>query len=495
MQSFFNHLFFPIADFRSHFPEPASAGIYLFIFIFWSTLLGALIFKRAATYLWTKIDTRIKAHVRGKSLDEIEKGAKLVLKNRKFFLKFFPFLETVTGFSISFASESDPRKSSTLPNVQRKNKGLVTFYAILALHAIPSIIKTIFIFLASILRTPIWAYCFLGFIWIYGLEPHPTLLQPTFQSLNGYVHGSVHAVSNGVTMAILSLAVAVIAFIFDNFSNPKRLGRKEFKKAKAKQAIQQLSELSLLASELEISLREANMFVDQISKQLVEETIEEISGGDLSIDGYETSMNPHRAIPSGLPIPTNNRFRERAEQRKEKFAQVWCSAFELLHRYPTHQQPVNYPELTKKFSFEDHRVTNWALYTQLFSVCPKHSQKFLLILSRPDHHRLIINKFRSYSAEKLDLANKIMHNFAKGKNLKAPRKGYDSVDEVRIFIQEKIDSNFKSDSKESGLTTLMQACNQSVVRWYDDLGEYYWNSFEIIVETENFRRSFATLTE
>lgn len=45
MQSFFNQLFFPIADFRSHFPEPASAGIYLFIFIFGSTLLGAAIFK------------------------------------------------------------------------------------------------------------------------------------------------------------------------------------------------------------------------------------------------------------------------------------------------------------------------------------------------------------------------------------------------------------------------------------------------------------------
>ena len=98
MQSFFNHLFFPIAVFRSHFPEPASAGICLFIFVFGSTLLGAVIFKWAATYLWTKIDTRIEAHVRGKSLEEIEKGAKLVLKNRKFFLRFFPFLETVTGF-------------------------------------------------------------------------------------------------------------------------------------------------------------------------------------------------------------------------------------------------------------------------------------------------------------------------------------------------------------------------------------------------------------
>lgn len=74
MQSFFNHLFFPIADFRSHFPEPASAGIYLFIFIFWSTLLGALIFKRAATYLWTKIDTRIKAHVRGNHSTKLKRA-------------------------------------------------------------------------------------------------------------------------------------------------------------------------------------------------------------------------------------------------------------------------------------------------------------------------------------------------------------------------------------------------------------------------------------
>ncbi len=497
MQSFFNQLFFPIADFRSHFPEPASAGIYLFIFIFGSTLLGAAIFKWAATYLWTKIDTRIKAHVRGKSLEEIEKGAKLVLKNRKFFLRFFPFLETVTGFSISLASESDPRKSSTLPNVQRKNKGRVTFYVTLALHAIPSIIKTIFVFLASILRTPIWAYCFLGFIWIYGLEPHPTLLQPTFQSLNGYVHGSVHAVSNGVTMAILSLAVAVIAFIFDNFSNPKRLGRREFKKAKWKKAIQQLYELSLLASKLEKHLREANIVVNQISSQLVADTIAEISNETLFVNGYEISKNPQPTMRWSYRIPTSGTRGRRAEQRKDKFAEAWLNTLKILPHFAEESTFNDSFSTNKKSLLEGCNVVDWVLCNQLLSVCPKHSRRFLRIVSHPDYHFQVIDRFSSYQAEKLDLANEILHNFAMRARLHSTTcvpEQFESIEEVRDYLQKQTNGFKQSESNEIGLGTLIEACNQSVKKWYDDLGEYYWDSFEIITETENFRRSFATLS-
>lgn len=496
MQSFFNHLFFPLAVFRSHFPEPASAGIYLSIFVLGSTLLVAVIFKWAAIDLWSKIDSRIEAHVKGKSLDEIEKGAKLVLKNRKFFRKFFPFLERLTGFPSSFTSESDPKKSSTLPKFKKKNKGLVTFYVTLVLHTIPSIIKTIFILLASILRTPIWAYCFLGFIWIYGLEPHPTLLQPTFQSLNEYVHGSVHAISNGATMAILSLAVAVIAFIFDNFSNPKRLGRKEFEKAKWKTVIQQLSELSLLASNLEKHLREANIAVNQISSQLVAETIAEVSNGNLSITGYEISINPQRSMQWGYGIVFGDSLGRQAGEKKKKFAETWLNALEILRSFSDESTLKDSNDTNRLSLIERHNAVDWVLYKQLLAVCPKHSQEFLQILSHPNHHRQIIDRFRSYEAEKLNLANEIMHNFALTARLYATTcvpERYESIEEVRAYLQKQTNGYKQSDSNEVRLKTLIKACNQSVEKWYDSLGEYYWDSFEIITETENFRGSFATL--
>ena len=497
MQSFFNHLFFPLAVFRSYFQEPVSAGIFLFIFVFCSTLLVAAIFRWAPTYLWAEIDTRIEAHVKGKSLKKIETGARLVLKNRKFFLIFFPFIETVTGFSISIASESDPRKSSTLPNFKRKNEGLVTFYVTLALHAIPSIIKTIFILLASVLRTPIWAYCFLGFIWMYGLEPHPTLLQPTLQSLNGYVHGSVHAVSNGVTMAILSLAVAVIAFIFDNFSNPKRLGQREFKKAKWKKAIQQLYEISLLASKLEKHLREANIVVNQISSQLVADTIAEISNETLSVNGYEVSKNPQPTIRWNYRNPTSGTLGRRAEQRKDKFAKEWLNILKILQHFAEESIFNDSFSTNKKSLLEGCNVVNWVLYNQLLSVCPKHSRRFLRIVSHPDRHFQVIDRFSSYQAEKLDLANEILHNFAMRARLHSTTcvpEQFESIEEVRNYLQKQTNGFKQSDSNEIGLGTLIEACNQSVKKWYDGLGEYYWDSFEIITETENFRRSFATLS-
>ncbi|MDV2433471.1 hypothetical protein [Corynebacterium tuberculostearicum] len=297
-------------------------------------------------------------------------------------------------------------------------------------------------------------------------------------------------------MAILSLAVAVIAFLFDNFSNPKRLGRKEFKKAKAKQAIQQLSELSLLASKLEKHLREANIVVNQISSQLVADTIAEISNETLSVYGYEISKNPQPTMRWNYEIPTSGTLGRRAEQRKDEFAKAWLNTLKILQHFAEESTFHDTISNDKKSLLKVYNVVNWDLYIQLLSVCPKHSRDFLRIVSHPDRYFQVIDRFCSYQAEKLDLANEILRNFALRASLHSTTcvpEQYESIEEVRAYLQKQTNGFKQSDSNEIGLKTLIKSCNQSVKKWYDGLGEYYWDSFEIITEAENFRGSLATL--